>query len=92
MSWRIPLTEMRAFLTGLPNLSITTPLMPRCTCGARAEGVGVAVQRPAQPGPICLSTEPGVSQGLSPPSPPLSACVSEPPPSLASVPSSVKRG
>lgn len=32
MSWRIPLTEIRAFLTGLPNLSITTPLMPRCTC------------------------------------------------------------
>lgn len=31
MSWRMPLTTIRAFLTGLPNLSITTPLMPRCT-------------------------------------------------------------
>lgn len=29
MSWRMPLTKIRAFLTGLPNLSITTPLMPR---------------------------------------------------------------
>lgn len=31
MSWRMPLTKIRAFLTGLPNLSITMPLMPRCT-------------------------------------------------------------
>lgn len=29
-SWRIPLTETRALRTGLPNLSTTMPLMPRC--------------------------------------------------------------
>lgn len=51
-SCRIPLTDTRAFRTGLPNLSTTMPLMPRCAWD-RDEGTGVtgggATAHPADP-------------------------------------------
>lgn len=52
-SWRMPLTKIRAFLTGLPNLSITTPLMPRCTWagsdgGSRSPGSPGSGRQPRQ--------------------------------------------
>lgn len=40
-SWRMPFTRIRAFLTGFPYLSVTTPLMPRCTWRNQREGTEV---------------------------------------------------